>query len=275
MDRRPPDTPPTQGHSAKPEEPKAGARRLPAAPRRVGLLILMVGAVVAAHSLSLEALQEGLTRFAAEGGLAGRALFVAVYVAAALLFVPGSALTLAAGGLFGLLESLVLVSLASTATAALAFLIARHLARAPVERMARRYPRFRAVDRAIAEGGWRVVALLRLSPAVPFNISNYLFGLTGLRFWPYVVTSWAFMLPGTLLYVYLGHVGRAGLEAAAEGRTRTPAEWALLAVGLLATAAVTLYLARLARRRLAQRSAADRTKAGTNPHFRGIFPTGD
>jgi uncharacterized membrane protein YdjX (TVP38/TMEM64 family) len=230
-------------------------RRFPAPLRWTALLLLVAGAAIAARALPLEALLDALTRVSAEGGLAGRALFVVVYVAGSLLFVPGSAITLIAGGLFGLLEGLVLVSVASTTAAALAFLIARHLAREPVERLARRHPRFEAVDRAIAEGGWRVVALLRLSPAVPFSVGNYLFGLTGLRFWPYVATSWAFMLPGTLLYVYLGHVGRAGLEAA-EGRARTPGEWALLTVGLLATAAVTLYLTRLARRRLAPHESA-------------------
>jgi uncharacterized membrane protein YdjX (TVP38/TMEM64 family) len=222
--------------------------------RWILLALLVVGAVILVRTLPLEGTLAGLLQAAAEGGLAGRAVFVAVYVVAALLFVPGSAITIAAGGIYGLFEGLVLVSIASTTTAALAFLIGRHLARAPVERMARRYTRFGAVDKAIAEGGWRVVALLRLSPAVPFSVGNYLFGLTPLRFWPYVLTSWAFMLPGGLLYVYLGHVGRAGLEAAADGRGRAPGEWALLVVGLAATVALTLYITHLARQKLARQS---------------------
>jgi uncharacterized membrane protein YdjX (TVP38/TMEM64 family) len=240
-----------------PDRETGSERRLPVFLRWIAVALIAVGGIIATRTASLADLMEALARFSAAGGMEGRALFVGVYVLASLLFVPGSAITLVAGGLFGLFEGLVLVSLASTTAAALAFLVARHLARGRVERMARRHPRFRAVDRAIADGGWRVVALLRLSPAVPFSIGNYLFGLTALRFWPYVATSWAFMLPGTLLYVYLGHVGRAGLEAAAEGRTRTPAEWALLGVGLVATVALTLYLTHLARRRLAQCGAVE------------------
>ena len=67
--------------------------------------------------------------------------------------------------------------------------------------------KFKAIDAAVREGGWKIVAMLRLSPAVPFTLQNYLLGVTGVAFVPYVVASWAAMLPGTLLYVYLGGGG--------------------------------------------------------------------
>jgi len=140
----------------------------------------------------------------------------------------------------------VIVSLASTAAAGLAFLIARHLARARVEKLARRNPKFAALDKAVGRNGWKVVGLLRLSPLIPFSLSNYLYGLTAVRFLPYVVASWVGMLPATVLYVYLGAAGRSIGE---EGE-RSPWEWALLGAGLLATAAVTVILARLAKREL-------------------------
>lgn len=179
----------------------------------------------------------------------------AAYVVAALAFVPGSALTLAAGAVFGLVWGTVTVSLASTTTAALAFLIARYLARDKVARQAKRFPKFQAIDRAIGEGGWKIIAMLRLSPAVPFSLGNYLFGLTAIRFWPYVLASWLFMLPGTFMYVYLGHIGTEGLRSAAGAeRGRTPGEWTLLAVGLMATIAVTVYVTRLARKVLRQQT---------------------
>ena len=116
-------------------------------------------------------------------------------------------------------------------------------------------PRFAAIDREISRSGALIVALLRLSPAVPFGLQNYLYGLTGIGFRTYLLTSWIAMLPGTVMYVYLGYLGRAGLDAAGgSGRTRTPLEWALLAVGLAATVAVTLLVTRLARRALQQAS---------------------
>jgi hypothetical protein len=118
------------------------------------------------------------------------------------------------------------------------------------------------VDRAIGEGGWRIVALLRLSPAVPFNLQNYLFGLTPVAFGAYVLTSWIAMLPGTFLYVYVGHV--TGV-AVAGGRERTTAEWLLLAVGLLATVAVSVYITILARRKLAERTEIEAPEPAEPP----------
>jgi len=183
-----------------------------------------------------------------------------VYVVATVLFVPGTILTLAAGALFGLGVGTLTVSVGSTLGASLAFLIARYAARDKIAAMARGNGRFGAIDRAIGEGGWKIVALLRLSPAIPFNLQNYLYGLTRVRFWPYVLTSWLAMLPGTFLYVYIGHVSKA---AVGSDRSRTPGEWVLLAVGLLATAVVTIYITRLARRKLKEQM--DEPSEGDEP----------
>jgi uncharacterized membrane protein YdjX (TVP38/TMEM64 family) len=93
--------------------------------------------------------------------------------------------------------------------------------------------------------------LLRLSPLIPFNLSNYFYGLTAVKFWPYVLASWIGMLPGTLLYVYLGTVGRAGLQAASGmDAGRTPLEFALLGVGLAATVGATVLVTKIARNAL-------------------------
>ena len=216
--------------------------------RAVSLLVALAGGILLLRALPLESAFLRLEGFTKGLGWLGLVAYGAAYMLAALAFVPGSALTLGAGAIFGPLRGLAVVSLASTASGALAFLIARHLARHRVESLARSYPRFRAVDRAIAEGGWKVVALLRLSPAMPFSAGNYLFGLTAVSFWPYVLASWVAMLPGTFLYVYLGHAGRV----AAAGTARSPAEWALLGVGLLATIAVTVHVTRLARRAMSR-----------------------
>ena len=184
-------------------------------------------------------------------GAAGYLAFYVIYVVGALLFVPGAALTIAAGFLFGLVRGTLIVWVAATTAAGLAFLIARHAARGAVEDRARKDPRFTAIDKAIGERGWKIVALLRLSPAVPFSLSNYFYGLTAIRFWPYLLTSALAMLPGTVLYVYLGAAGKA----AARGGGRTPLENVYLALGLLATVAVTVYLTKVARKALRQAGA--------------------
>jgi len=184
-------------------------------------------------------------------GVWGPLVFAAFYVLATVLLLPASLLTLAAGAMFGLGIGFLTVSLASTTGAACAFLIARYAARRKVERWARARPKFRAIDLAIDEAGWKIVALLRLSPAIPFNLQNYLYGLTSLRLGPYVLTSWIAMLPGTFLYVYLGHLaGIAAMKAGDTGRERTVWEWMFLGLGVVATIVVTVYLTRLARAKL-------------------------
>ncbi|MFN5959426.1 MAG: TVP38/TMEM64 family protein, partial [Planctomyces sp.] len=144
----------------------------------------------------------------------GPIIFGVAYFLAAVLFVPGSALTLAAGAIFGIPGGFATVSIASTAAAGTSFLIARYLARDKVRALADSNRTFGAIDRAIAQGGWRIIALLRLSPAVPFSLGNYLYGLTPVKFWPYVIASWIAMMPGSFLYVYLGFVGRTAAGAA-------------------------------------------------------------
>jgi uncharacterized membrane protein YdjX (TVP38/TMEM64 family) len=138
---------------------------------------------------------------------------------------------------------------ASTTAAGLAFLIARYAARGAVEARARKDRRFTAIDKAIGERGWKIVALLRLSPAVPFSLSNYFYGLTAIRFWPYVAATAVGMIPVTSLYVALGvAAGRAeGVDPAVP---RGPWIPVILGIGVLITAAVTLYVARLTKKAL-------------------------
>lgn len=226
----------------------AWARRYAGAVKLVSVAAIALSLFLIARKLPVAEMVEALSGRVQGLGVWGPVVYGLIYVLAVVALVPASALTIAAGAIFGLWVGTITVSLASTTGAALALLIARYLARDAVAHRVSRYPKFEAIDRAIGEEGWKIVAMLRLSPAVPFNLQNYLYGLTKVRFWPCVLTSWVAMLPGTLMYVYLGVAGRAGLEAASGGRARTPAEWALIVVGLMATIAVTVYVTRLARR---------------------------
>lgn len=214
--------------------------------RIAAAVLAIAGLFAAARLLPVEQWLRAFQAHVDEMGAVGGILYGVVYVLAALLLVPGSLLTIGAGLLFGLLWGSAIVSVAATVAAGLGFLIARHLARERVEKLARTHKRFGAVNGAIRDEGWRAVLLLRLSPLVPYSLSNYLYGLTPVSFGPYLLASWAGMLPGTLLYVYLGATGRAAADR------RSAGEWGLFAAGLVATAAVTFLLTRAARRRLAE-----------------------
>ncbi len=183
-------------------------------------------------------------------GAWGPLAFVAAYAIAAVAFVPGSLLTLAAGALFGLGRGVAIAFVGATVGATLAFLVARYAARARVEQAVRGDARFAAIDRAIGRDGRRIVFLLRLSPIFPFNLLNYGLGLTTVRLRDYVVASIG-MLPGTLLYVYYGKL--AGDVAALAGGAaveKGPGYYAVLAIGLIATIAVTAVVTRTARKAL-------------------------
>jgi uncharacterized membrane protein YdjX (TVP38/TMEM64 family) len=247
-------------HEASTELPAKQSGRPMVVFKGVVLVGLLIGLLVLARRVPLSPLIATIEGVVRGLGIWGPLVFGLVYVAAVVALVPASVLTLAAGALFGLVVGTVTVSLAATTGAALSFLIARYVARDTVARKLGGDPRLAALDQAIARSGWVIVALMRLSPAVPFTLQNYLYGLTGISFWTCVLTSWVAMLPGTLMYVYLGHIGRAGLDAAsgAGGRARTPGEWALLIVGLAATVAVTVFVGILARR--AMRPQADGLK---------------
>ena len=183
-------------------------------------------------------------------GALGPLAFVAGYALAVLAFIPGSALTLASGAIFGVGKGTVLVFAAALVGSTGAFLVARHLARAAIEKRISGDARFAAIDRAIGTQGRKIVFLLRLSPIFPFNLLNYGLGLTRVRLVDYVIAGVG-MLPGTLLYVYLGSAaGEAVAAAGGAAPGRSPAEWALFGVGLVATLLVTLYVTRIARRAL-------------------------
>jgi uncharacterized membrane protein YdjX (TVP38/TMEM64 family) len=192
-------------------------------------------------------------RFAAwvaQLGAWGPIVFVLGYTIATVAFVPGVVLTLAAGAIFGVARGTVFVLIGATVGACAAFLIARYVARDAVARRISGNARFAAVDRAIGREGLKVVLLLRLSPAFPFNLLNYALGVTEVRFRDYALAC-AGMLPGTLLYVYSGKVA-GDVAAAAAGAVQPggPAALALFGVGLAATVVATALITRAARRTL-------------------------
>lgn len=193
-------------------------------------------------------------------GPAGIAVFIGAYAIATVLFLPGWIFTVAAGLLFGVVGGTAVALSGATIGAALAFLVARYLVRDSIRNLAGSNPRFHAIDRAIGENGWKIVGLLRLNPLIPFNLSNYFYGITAIRFWPYVLTSAIGMLPGTLLYAYLGAVGKATL-----GAKSPPSVWRylLLGVGLGATIVVTIIISRMARNAL-KKSGAVNTEHSSN-----------
>ncbi len=186
-------------------------------------------------------------------GVWGPLAFIAIYILATVAMIPGSGPTVIAGGLFGSLWGTIYVSIASTTGATLCFLIARYMARGAVSDWLEGQDRFQKLDRLTeTHGGW-IVAITRLVPVFPFNLLNYGFGLTRVRFWTYVGFSWLCMLPGTLLYV-------AGADTVVQAVAAGRIPWGMI-VFLVALLGALVGIGFVARRKL--RSAEE--EAGVRP----------
>lgn len=172
-------------------------------------------------------------------------VFVIMYIIITVAFLPASVVTLGAGAVFGIIKGTIFVFIGAMLGATAAFLIGRYIARDWVAQKVSGNRIFKAIYDAIEKEGRKIIFLVRLSPAFPFNLLNYALGLTNVSLRDYVLGTVG-ILPGTVLYVYLGGV----LGSAAAGRERTPAEWAFLIVGLVATFAVVVIVTRVARRSL-------------------------
>ena len=213
---------------------------------------LRIGAILAAVVLVFllfpigDWIEAGAERAQAMGAV-GILLFAGLYAAATVFAVPGSALSLIAGGAFGVAAGTAAVWIGATVGLTLAFLGARRLARERIQRWLAGKPSFAAVDRAVAAEGWKIVLLTRLTPVFPFTVLNYTYGLTGVSLPSYLWASAVGILPGTLLYIYLGSSVAETVSGQAGGL-----ELVFRILGLAAAVLATILITRTARRALAR-----------------------
>ncbi|MFM7887971.1 MAG: TVP38/TMEM64 family protein [Pseudanabaena sp.] len=181
-------------------------------------------------------------------GYVGGLAFILIYILATIAFIPGSALTLGAGTLFGVLWGSIYVFVGATLGAIAAFLIGRYLARDWIGKKIQDNEQFAAIDRAVAHAGFKIVLLTRLSPIFPFNLLNYAFGVTGVALKEYAIASIG-MIPGTVMYVYIGSFAGELARIGSDSQSPDPTlQWAIRIIGLIATVVVTLYVTNISRK---------------------------
>jgi pyruvate/2-oxoglutarate dehydrogenase complex dihydrolipoamide dehydrogenase (E3) component/uncharacterized membrane protein YdjX (TVP38/TMEM64 family) len=236
------------------------------------ILLLLVAIGIAFVSLPLRHWFMHLESYVRSLGAAGPIVVVLAYIVSTVLFIPGSAITVGAGTLFGLKTGFIVVLLGANLGALCAFFLARTLLRQRVARWAESNPRFRSLDRAIGRQGFKMVLLTRLSPIFPFVVLNYFLGLTAVRTGAYALGNLLGMLPATFLFVYLGAAARdalAGQLSVSVGLYQQ----ILKLVGLLATILVVVIITRIARQALRQteqleEGSTDSGKPRLDPNYR-------
>lgn len=183
-------------------------------------------------------------------GAIGALAFILLYIIATVAFLPGSIVTLGAGVVFGIVFGSIYVFIGATIGATLAFLIGRYLARGLIAKKIDGNTKFKAIDQAVEKEGLKIVLLTRLSPIFPFNLLNYAYGLTGVSLKDYVIGSVG-MIPGTIMYVYIGSLAGNLATIGTQPNTANPlAQWLIRIIGFLATIAVTLYVTKIAKKAL-------------------------
>jgi pyruvate/2-oxoglutarate dehydrogenase complex dihydrolipoamide dehydrogenase (E3) component/uncharacterized membrane protein YdjX (TVP38/TMEM64 family) len=237
-------------HASTSDPPPASPRRSPVT--MVLTLLAVATVVLAVRMLPVDRYLLDFVAWIRGAGSVGILTFIVTYVAACVLFLPASILTLGAGFAYGLSTGVPAVWVAASLGATVSFLIGRTVARHWVARRIAGNARFAAIDRAVARQGLKIVLLTRLSPAFPFSLLNYAYGLTQVTTRDYVVGSVAGMLPGTVMYVYLGSLITSLTELAAGRPSGGVAQQVFYFAGLTATVAATLVVTRVARRALAE-----------------------
>lgn len=214
----------------------------------VGAVLLVVG--VGWAFLPLGAWLAVFARWINSLGTFGVVGFAVVYALSTILIIPGAPMTIAAGVAYGW-WGVPLVLVSASVGSMLAFLASRYWFNDRIRAFTATRPRFRSAVDAVNEESWTVLALMRLSPVLPFNIQNYLLGLTAITLSSFFASTTAGMIPGAVLYTYLGILG---LDAG-QGSGNI-AKWTLLILGLIATVFVTMLISRRAKAKLEAQAGA-------------------
>lgn len=177
-------------------------------------------------------------------------LLVIVFVVSTLLCVPASGMALVLGAFLGLVPGSVVATTGTVLSAALARFVVRSTLGRRIRRWIDGHQRLRVFHRALQDGGWKLVFLTRLSPALPLGPGHWVFAFVELPLLRYLLVTMLATLPAQLMWINLGRNGRRGLELFRHPESADLAEWAILGLSVVATLGSVVFLSVLTRRRL-------------------------
>ena len=228
------------------------------------LAVMVVVIIAVAMLLPVKKLPTLLVEWTTDLGPWGPPVIVALYGFYSIFLVPVWPLCIGSGLGYSFIGGVTIASAGGTFGAWSAFLVGRTFGKKWIEKKVTAHPRFEAIDEAVSRKGFTIVLLTRLSPLIPWNISNYAFSLTRVPFWKYALASWIGMLPVTIMYVYIGTTIGSLSDASPENVDTGVAGKILCVGGLVATVVVTVLVTIIARNAL-HRAAAPQTDESPIP----------
>lgn len=220
------------------------------------LITLFLLSILLVTLVDLKSLWEMALIWVEKLGFWGYLLFICLYNIGTLLFIPGSILTIKGGCLYGFLLGTIIVSISALLGAIICFLLGRYYCRDWVNQQLEKHPLLQKLDRVVAQEGWKIVFLTRLSPLFPFNLLNYFFGITQISLKDYIIGSFA-ILPGTVMYVYIGSLARdlATFDPSNYGDIPETQGliWIMRLCGLIAMIVITIYTIQIAQKTINQK----------------------
>jgi uncharacterized membrane protein YdjX (TVP38/TMEM64 family) len=212
--------------------------------KKIFVVLLIIAAIVIAYRfLPVSEWLRAFQTYVRGLGVLGYVVYVVVYAICVVAFVPASILTLGAGAIFGFVGGTIVVVIGATIGATLAFLLARTVMRKRIETMTATNAKFRALDRAIASEGTKIVFLVRLAVVFPFTYINYAFGVTAIPLWRYVLATFLGIIPATAAFVFAS----SAATKAATGETSNITKIVYIAGGVIAII-VSVLIGRIATR---------------------------
>ncbi len=226
---------------------------------KIGAAAILVLLVLLLPRLPIATWLESLSTWALANPVQGALAYLFACAAAGLLMTPGWVAMTLAGFLFGLGKGFVLAAIGIVTGATAAFLAGRGLMREWVERRIEGNRRLRAIDKALDDKAFTIVVLTRLALLIPFNLLNYMYGLTRVRLGTYVIATGVGMLPAVLLYVYVGTLARDVGQILAGDGTPPAGRWWIAGIALAAIITATVVINRAASRVLDAEMAHEET----------------
>jgi len=212
--------------------------------KKIFVALLIIAAIVIAYRfLPVTDWLKHFQTYVRGLGALGYVVYIVVYAICVVAFIPASILTLGAGAIFGFSGGTIVVVFGATIGATLAFLLARTVMRKRIEEMTHSNAKFRALDRAIASEGMKIVFLVRLAVVFPFTYINYAFGLTAIPLWRYVLATFLGIIPATAAFVFAS----SAATKAATGETSNITKIVYITGGVVAII-VSVLIGRIATR---------------------------